>query len=485
MQPIDVGDLLADSRAPSKQQSLYQAIQSKILQGDWPNQARLPATRTMASELGLSRNTVTAVYDQLKAEGYIDSKPGAGYFVLLHPEHFLHTHNASSKAPLHASDGEPMETTLRRNRPFSPGVPDLAHFPYKKWARLVQIHMQRSILAGQNDIQGSFALREALSEYLLTSRSVDAPPHRIIVTTGAQQALYMALNAILNRGDRVLMENPGYSQMRKALEQSGTVARYFSLAPQFGDDLSLLNGFDGQAIYLTPSNQYPMGHSIDTQARMAIIEWAKASGGWIIEDDYDSEFQFANRPYPSLQGLAAKLHGEAAKLIYVGTFGKAFLSGIRVGYMVVPESLVDSCLQLKDAISGCSPIHIEEVLADFIKHGDYLRHIKKMRHLYQQKHAQFVSSLARVYGGGIEVMSQAAGLHVTFRWQGGPEAIDVKEALADKGFTIRTLDYYCDEKALPTMPRWVNRALVAGIGNSSCDDIEEGLSALNAIFSGE
>ncbi|KXF80433.1 MocR-like pyridoxine biosynthesis transcription factor PdxR [Enterovibrio coralii] len=482
MQPIDIGDLVLDESVGSKQQSLYLAIQSKILRGEWKNQARLPATRVLAAEMGLSRNTVTAVYEQLKAEGYIDSKPGAGYFVLLHPDYYLNTQAAALDSADLDKSGETVFSSSTRNRPFSPGVPDLAHFPYKKWARLVQIQMQRAVLAGQNDIQGSFALRQALSEYLLTSRSVVAPAHRIIITTGAQQALFIALNAIVRRGDKVLMENPGYTQMRKVLQQSGANVSYFSLASQFNDDLSMLDNFNGKALYLTPSNQYPMGHSIDTQARMRCIEWAVKTGGWIIEDDYDSEFQFANRPYPSLQGLATQLQGERANVIYIGTFGKAFVPGIRVGYMAVPDGLVDACLSLKDATTGCSPVHIEEALAEFIKPGDYLRHIKKMRHLYQQKHTKFVACLSSVYGGNIDVVSQPAGLHVTFRWQGGPDAYWVKNALADKGFTLRTLDYYCDEESLHQMPEWIHRCLVAGIGNSSLNDIEEGLLALSDVF---
>ena len=197
--------------------------------------------------------------------------------------------------------------------------------------------MQRAAQRGKRDIQGSLRL-PTLSEYLLTSRSVVAPARRIIITTGAQQALFIALNAIVKRGDKVLMENPGYTQMRKVLQQSGANV-YFSLASQFNDDLSMLdNSTEGSVSH--PSNQYPMGHSIDTQARMRCIEWA--TGGWIIEDDYDSEFQFANRPYPSLQGLATQLQGERANVIYIGTFGKAFVPGIRVGYMVVPDGLVDA-----------------------------------------------------------------------------------------------------------------------------------------------
>ncbi len=366
-------------------------------------------------------------------------------------------------------------------------MPDLAHFPYKKWARSLQCHFQRSILGGQNDIQGNLALRQALSDYLSLSRSVDATSQRIIITVGAQQALYIAINAILETGEKVAMENPGYAQMRKVLDRSKVDVSFLPVDAKTGADISLLDQFDGKAVYLTPSNQYPMGTSLNTNDRMRCIEWAaqKTQGKqarWIIEDDYDSEFQFANRPYPSLQGLATKFHGDAANVIYVGTFSKTLLPAIRVGYMVVPESLVEKCLRVKDAIGGDTAMHIEEVLAAFIAEGDYLRHIRKTRTLYQLKHRVFVEALHQHFGQRIEVISQAAGLHVTFRWQGGLTALQAKAMLEEKGITIRTLGYYCDAETVNEMPDWMHRTLVAGFGNSSLADIRHGVRILSECF---
>ncbi|MGF1708467.1 PLP-dependent aminotransferase family protein [Enterovibrio baiacu] len=504
MQPIDIGDLRLDAGNTSKQSALYLAIQDKILNGQWPTNGRLPATRLLAEELRVSRNTVTAVYEQLKAEGYIESRRGAGYFIQwATPDHYLHTNTQGdlqrsvpppslSHSPL---DGE--ETHQRppfdahvRNRPFAPGVPDLAQFPYKKWARSLQCHFQRAHLGGQNDIQGNLALRQALSDYLSFSRSVDASPQRIIITVGAQQALYIAINAILDAGEKVMMENPGYAQMRKVLDRSKIDVSYLPVDAKTGADISLLDQFDGKAVYLTPSNQYPMGTSLNTNDRMRCIEWAaqKTDGKqarWIIEDDYDSEFQFANRPYPSLQGLATKFHGDAANVIYVGTFSKTLLPAIRVGYMVVPASLVEKCLSVKDAIGGDSAMHIEEVLAEFIAEGDYLRHIRKMRTLYQEKQRVFVQALHEHFGDRMEVISQAAGLHVTFRWQGGFTARDAKALLEEKGVTIRTLAFYCDAETVDEVPDWMHRTLVAGFGNSSLENIRQGVKKLAECFEAE
>ncbi|KKD60508.1 transcriptional regulator [Grimontia sp. AD028] len=487
MQPIDIGDLQLASEKSSKQSALYAAIQEKILNRRWPHHGRLPATRFMAKELGLSRNTVTAVYEQLKAEGYLESRRGAGYFVNVStPEQFLQAEDSqSSVIPLHSDDVAAVPEafdTQKRNRAFAPGVPDLAHFPYKKWARAMQLQFQRSFIAGQNDIQGSLTFRKALSEYLSVSRSVSAPAHRIIVTSGAQQALYIASNAILKAGDSVMMENPGYVQMRKVLKRSRMNIEELPVLPKSGADVDKIEQFEGQAVYLTPSNQYPMGTSLNTSQRMRCIEWASQKDRWIIEDDYDSEFQFANRPYPSLQGLATQLHGEDARVIYIGTFSKAFLPSVRVGYLVVPEALVESCLQIKDAIGGDTPIHIEEALAAFITEGDYLRHIRKMRSLYQEKQRLFVELLTHACSDQVEILSQAAGLHVTFSWKGGPTAVEVKSAFEAEGYTIRTLDYYCYQEDNSHRSVEIDRALVAGFGNSSLNEIREGVALLGSLI---
>ncbi|WP_325894896.1 MocR-like pyridoxine biosynthesis transcription factor PdxR [Grimontia sp. NTOU-MAR1] len=489
MQPIDIGDLQLASEKSSKQSALYAAIQEKILNQRWPHHGRLPATRFMAQELGLSRNTVTAVYEQLKAEGYLESRRGAGYFVNVStPEQFLQAENGRSSVTRSHSDDTAAAPenfdTQKRNRAFAPGVPDLVHFPYKKWARAMQLQFQRSFIAGQNDIQGSLTFRKALSEYLSVSRSVSAPAHRIIVTFGAQQALYIASNAILKAGDSVMMENPGYVQMRKVLKRSDMKIEELPVMPKTGADVDKIEQFEGHAVYLTPSNQYPMGTSLNTSQRMRCIEWASQQARWIIEDDYDSEFQFANRPYPSLQGLATQLHGEDARVIYIGTFSKAFLPSVRVGYLVVPEALVEPCLQIKDAIGGDTPIHIEEALATFISEGDYLRHIRKMRSLYQEKQRLFVELLTKACGDQVEILSQAAGLHVTFRWKEGPTATEVKTRFDALGYTIRTLDYYCDSHQDRVCPVETERTMVAGFGNSSLSDIQEGVALLAALING-
>ncbi|HAS6780497.1 TPA: aminotransferase class I/II-fold pyridoxal phosphate-dependent enzyme, partial [Vibrio parahaemolyticus] len=175
---------------------------------------------------------------------------------------------------------------------------------------------------------------------------------------------------------------------------------------------------DADALYITPSNQYPMGTTLNTEQRGKIINWAVEQSSWIIEDDYDSEFQFAHRPYTSLQGLAAQM-GRDDRVLYVGSFSKVMFNGLRLGYLVVPERLVEQCLVVKDALSGDSPTHTQEALADFITEGGLLRHIRKMRRLYKTKHEQMHVSIQQHFGDRVCVVSQAAGLHVTLKWQDG------------------------------------------------------------------
>ncbi|KJY84552.1 GntR family transcriptional regulator [Vibrio galatheae] len=469
---IDIGDLQFGGTGRTKQDALFNAIRDKIVAQLWSKGAKLPSTRKLAEELSLSRNTVVHAYEQLHAEGYLESKAGSGHFVALElPDQFVSTADTGDK-----QDFSEQPQTI--NWAFSPGVPDLAQFPHQKWQRLLMRHMGRTSLLAANNIQGDMQLRQALCHYLATSRSVVCNPECIVITSGAQQAVAIATLLTVKQDRRLLMEQPGYAQMAKVITLFNCSLEPAPVAPKRGLDFDAVERSDAKTIYVTPSNQYPLGTTLDINQRLRLIEWARDRGGWIIEDDYDSEFQFAHRPYPSLQGLAAKM-GHEQHVIYVGSLSKVMFNGLRLGYLVLPQSMVAEALTIKDALSGDSPTHTQAALADFIHEGDLIRHIRKMRRLYKQKHQLMVTMIERYFADSVEIISQAAGLHVTLRWYGFISEQDWTERARENNIVIRPFSYYEQHQPRPVR-NWSGAVL--GFGNVTLDDIEPKIRTLAEIF---
>ncbi|MGF1909923.1 PLP-dependent aminotransferase family protein [Vibrio kasasachensis] len=468
---IDVGDLYLKQTKGTLQQQLFHAIRDKIVRGLWPLQGKLPSTRKLSIELRLSRNTVTAAYEQLTHEGYIESKKSSGFYVCIElPERYLPDASINS-AP------NKRDSTEDHNRSFAPGVPDLVLFPLKKWQRYLQNHASRPAILGNGDIQGSLELRIALANYLSSSRSVVCEPSRVIITSGAQQALSIAAMATLNQNDTLLLEYPGYVQMDKVAKLLKIRKSHIDVQPFLGLDIGKILNSHAKALYVTPSNQYPMGTTINSEQRLKLIEWASQNESWIIEDDYDSEFQFSHRPYTSMQGLAAQL-GLDRHVIYIGSLSKVMFNGLRMGYMVVPQKLVERCNTIKDALGGDSPAHAQHALADFIAEGELLRHIRKMRRLYKEKHQTMVKAIEHHFGREAEIISQPGGLHVTLRWYGGVDEETLRHRALAKNLIVRSLKYYQPDGKQGR--KW--NGLVLGFGNTPLAELETKIAVLAHCF---
>lgn len=479
MQPIDLGDF---SVTPSlahqtRQSALFHAAREKITSGLWATGCRLPSTRKMAEALGFSRNTVIAAYEQLAAEGYIESRQSSGFYVSIHlPDHYLQTHSD------HEQQSLPSTNQDDKNRPFAPGIPDLKAFPLSHWQKLLSHHLARPHLLGERNLQGEPNLRLAISQYLASSRSVHCDASRIIITSGAQQALSIAVLAVLNPAEPLLLENPGYTQMRKVLSLFNIPYCALAVHKRKGIDVSDVVNSDATGLYLTPSNQYPMGTTLTTEQRLTLIEWAATHQRWIIEDDYDSEFQFAHRPYTSLQGLASQA-GLDSRVLYIGSFSKVMFNGLRLGYMVVPNELVEPCLAIKDAITGDSPVHTQAALADFIQEGHLLRHIRKMRRLYQQKYEAITAAIKRHFGKDWQIISQAAGLHVTLVWQHTVSEQAMVNSAKKHNIYLRTLGHYrFNEPSSTNQKQTQEQGLVLGFGNVPLNEIEPRVRQLAECF---
>ncbi|MGR4999803.1 MocR-like pyridoxine biosynthesis transcription factor PdxR [Vibrio celticus] len=483
MQPIDVGDLQLDEQHDTRQTALFHAIREKIVQDLWSKGSKLPSTRKLAVELSVSRNTVIYAYEQLVTEGYIESKQGSGFYVSVEqPEHFL-----SLSQPKCVQDAKIKQTVSQPsaniatpndiNRSFAPGVPDLDAFPFAKWQRLLQRHSTRQNIAGNQEVQGSLALREALSGYLASSRSVHCGADRIIITAGAQQAISIGLMATLTMGDKILVEEPGYRQVHKIIDLLRLELDGVSVREKVGLDIEKVLASNAKALYVTPSNQYPMGTTLNTEQRLKLIDWANQHQSWIIEDDYDSEFQFAHRPYTSMQGLAGKL-GFDDRIIYVGSLSKVMFNGLRLGYLVVPESLVAKCLEIKDALTGDTASHTQEALADFVREGDLLRHIRKMRRSYKLKYEAMIEAIESEFNGDLEVISQAAGLHVTVKWSNGISETEWSRRAELENIIIRPFDFY--EYGSSDARNWSGAVL--GFGNARLAEIKPKIKQIARLF---
>ncbi|MFC5080366.1 HTH-type transcriptional regulatory protein GabR [Vibrio thalassae] len=472
MNVIDISDISLAESGVTLQHNLFSQIRVRILNGRWISGAKLPSTRTMAHQLKVSRNTVIQTYEQLVAEGYLVSKPHSGFFVSLTlPDQYLNAPETKN-TPALGTDNTPS------NGLFAPGVAELALFPTAQWNRLLQRHGSRVSLLGNQDLQGYLPLREALHRYLTSSRSVVCHPNRIIITSGAQQSIAIALLAIKRLGNngKWLVEFPGYRQVVKVLETFDMDYDFVNVTAEKGLETAQILNQKALGVYLTPSNQYPMGSSIQTEQRLQLINWAQENQSWIIEDDYDSEFQFDSRPLRSMQGLAAE-SGNTKRMVYIGSMSKVMFNALRIGYMVVPKDLVDVCLDIKDALSGDTPSHTQAALAEFIDEGMLVRHIRKMRRRYEQKYRIIQQCIREHFGNEWQIVSQGAGLHITVQWQSEVDEQQFSDLAQSHAIVVRPMTYY-----EPIGHERRCGSVVLGYGNAPLESIPESVAKLAALY---
>jgi GntR family transcriptional regulator / MocR family aminotransferase len=454
--------LLAKSLDPSKRASLesqlYEEIRTAIIEGLYRPGMRLPSTRVLASDLGISRNTAANAFDQLAAEGYLRGRVGSGTYVAgTLPDAFFHANSERSALPQPRS---PQAASHRLAKwqalgkyfppvnpvPFRHGLPALDEFPARLWGQIAARRYRNlpAGLLGYGTPAGYAPLRKVLADYLAISRSVRAQHEQIIIVGGgSQQALYLATQLLLEAGDAAWIEDPGYLGARSTLEAAGA-----QLVPIPVDDQGIQIGAGirtrttPKLIYVSPSNQYPLTVTMSLARRMELLEFAHRSGAWIVEDDYDSEFRYRSRPIPALQGL-----GHHNRVIYIGTFSKLLIPTLRLGFIVAPPELVDGFTALNGLITRNPPAIEQLVLTDFIEQGHLGRHIRRMRMLYLERQNYFLDVAAREVDGLLELNAAPAGTHL-IGWlpHGAP---DVTWANAAHGAGVETmpLSKYCLRRA--------------------------------------
>ena len=446
--------LEASSGAPYYRQ-LYDGVRRAILSSLLPAGTRLPSTRTLAAELGISRTTVVTAFEQLLAEGYLEGKVGSGTFVARHlPDDLLSVAFKADRESRPARSGRGLSgrgtllaatrTTAVRDRgsprAFRPGVPALDEFPDAAWRRISRKVWRRPSgkLLGYGDPAGYRPLREAIAGYLGASRAVRCVPEQVIVVSGSQQALDLAARVLLDPGDAVWVEDPGYMGARGAL--SGAGARLVPV-PVDGEGLGVAVGVarepDARLACVTPSHQYPLGVTMSLGRRLELLGWANRSGAWVVEDDYDSEYRYTGCPLEALQGLDSE-----GRVLYIGTFSKVLFPALRLGYLVVPSDLIDAFVSARELTDRHPPTVDQAILAGFIAEGHFMRHLRRMRALYAERQAALIEEAARELPGLLDVNPAAAGMHLV-GWL--PEGADDREAsrrAADLGVEAPPVSLY-------------------------------------------
>ena len=452
---LGILDLDRSSRLPLFRQ-LDSQIRQAILSGRLPLGTRLPSSRVLARDVGVSRLTVVNAFQQLIAEGFLEAKRGAGSFVasglpgslpLIPADPGDGAQAVARHGPRLSRRGKSLAAGADRptpgTSPFSPNQPAYEEFPFSKWSRLWSRCWRRPAMDMLNygDPLGYEPLRREVALYLADARGVRCDASQVIIVSGAQKAIGLAAMVLLDPGDTVWMEDPGYVTMRELIHAyGGRVAA----VPVDQDGLDVKAGIAmapaARMVVVTPSRQYPLGVLMSLPRRLELLEWAQANRAWIIEDDYDSEFRFAGRPLASMQSLDTAGH-----VIYIGTFSKVLFPSLRIGYLVVPPDLIDATRMACQVIDKAASTIPQVVLAEFMAEGHFTTHIRRMRSVYRERHDAFIDASHRYLAGLLDVRAADSGMNVIGWLADGVNDLEAQSRAWVGGIvTNRMSYYYCD-----------------------------------------
>ncbi|WP_445679672.1 MocR-like pyridoxine biosynthesis transcription factor PdxR [Radicibacter daui] len=443
-----------DGAAPLPEQ-IYRQLLGAIRSGHFGKAGRLPSSRALAAELEVSRNTVNAAYELLRAEGVVSVKAGAAPAILPgtgEPQKAVGVPPpATGKAPLLSTRGLALSANVRAaaySRPdglLQPGVPDEALFPRDLWARSLR-RAARSVVGRQavyDHFEGLPVLRQVLARYLAAERGVVAEEGQIIVTGSSQAALALIALSLAEPGETVWMEEPGYLGARAAFTAAGLTLRPLPVDSEGANPAALeaavAEGREAppRLIYLTPSHQYPTGVRMTLPRRLALLEAARRLGAVVVEDDYDSEFLWRGRPLAALQGL-----GQAGEVIYLATSAKSLLPGLRLAYMAVPGPLAGPLRLALRNLGALANVHAQAALADFIDAGHYRAHLRRIARSYEERCQMLVAALGRHLGPGAGIEPPTGGLQIALNLPAGTDDFALSRALAARGYSVPALSAY-------------------------------------------
>jgi GntR family transcriptional regulator/MocR family aminotransferase len=482
-----------ESAEPLHQQ-LYRQIRDELKSGSFTDGAtRLPSSRGLAVDLGISRLTVKLAFSKLHAEGYLRSQARSGTFVAQPlPETFLNaarpTASSVIERPLHISDRVKAIPDKRVRKEFALGIseatagvslisghPAVDEFPIEAWERLraeVLAKKGAALLRYASNC-GDADLRKAIATYLCDFRGARCHPDQIVIVAGMQQAMLISAMALLNPGEAAWVEDPGYHMARRAFVFAGA-----AVIPRPIDQEGIVIAQSPKQplpriIYTTPSHQFPLGVTMSFRRRTALLDFARANDAVVLEDDYNSEFRFTGPPLPCLQGL-----DNSGRVIYAGTMSKILYPSLRLGYLVAPEHLVDSIAKVRSVIDQHSPAIDQATLARFITEGFFLSHVKRMRKLYADRRKFFIKEFNRLLSEHFILQIPEAGLNFIAWLRRDADFATIARARANIGVKPSSLSFYCIQAKLKP-------AFVFGFAAWTPAQIRESLVKLASALGGK
>lgn len=464
---------------------VYDAYRTAIIEGRLRSGQRVPSTRLLAEELGVSRIPILNAYAQLVAEGYFESRVGAGTVISRSlPDQIIRSQvrhlrlTDVSRRPRQLSRRAlsllPVETGPWQRGWGAFGVSQVAfeQFPFGIWNSLVA-RQSRNLQAQMLDYgspMGSKELREAIASYLRTARAVRCEAHQIMIVSGSQQGLEITARALLNPGNRVWMEEPGYRFARSVF-----ASNCCEIVPVPVDDEGLRVG-DGirrcrqaRVALVSPSHQYPLGSTMSASRRLQLLEWAERHASWIVEDDYDSEYRYESLPIASLQGLDTN-----SRVIYIGTFSKVLFPSLRIGYVVIPSDLIDRFVAIRLAMDLSPSSFFQGVLVGFIQQGHFSRHIRRMRLLYNERRKVLLECVHEELGGAAEVTGAQAGTHVSVIMKGASDSQVAMRAAKQNLWLVPLSSSYLGKVR--------RQGFVLGFGSAATEEIPDAVRKLRVLL---
>ncbi|HEO8418781.1 MocR-like pyridoxine biosynthesis transcription factor PdxR [Niallia sp. FSL W8-0635] len=431
-----------------------------------PNE-KLPSKRKLATHLQISLNTVQAAYDQLCAEGYVESIPRKGLYVLTIDEEFK---NQQQTKAIHIVKKTNKQEEVKID--FNSGQVDSKYFPYNIWRKLSMqsIYEDQNFWFSNGDPQGEFNLREQIAKHLYATRGVNCHPDQIIIGAGTQ-VLIGLIGLLLGRDKVYGLENPGYYRIRVVLQDMGKETLPIPV-DENGMDVSQLSKSKANVAYVTPSHQFPYGMIMPITRRLELIKWAEKNSAFIIEDDYDGEYRYKGKPIPALQGLANN-----SQIIYLGTFSKSLIPSLRISYGVLPNTLY-STYQKQFTVykQTVSRMH-QDTLYRFIKDGHWNSHLNKMRTLYRKKRQVLLQAIHEHLGRNVEVIGENAGLHIVLEVKSDWNEWRLIEKALDFGVKVYPVStYYFQNEYLG------NPKVILGYGGLTETEIETGIELLKRAW---